>query len=88
MYHIMNKQIINKNPSSFSSSAAAAESSYIAAATKAIAADPKFQSALAVALASLMNNNGDGSSTQLAQGDRTTNLATKINWADLFPPSS
>jgi len=55
----------------------------IAAATKAITADPNFQSALAAALTSII---GSGNS----QGNQgaAENLSQKIKWGELFPSSS
>ncbi|KAM5570693.1 WRKY transcription factor 72A-like [Rosa sericea] len=64
----------------------------IAAATKAITADPSFQSALAAALTSIIggsSNGGSGSSNnnhQNAGGDHFNNImAQKLKWGEHFP---
>lgn len=54
----------------------------IAAATKAITADPSFQSALAVALKSIIGNgNGSGANNNQVNGD---NLGQKLKWGEQF----
>ncbi|KAH7550341.1 hypothetical protein ACOSP7_024400 [Xanthoceras sorbifolium] len=62
----------------------------IAAATKAITADPTFQSALAAALSSIIGGGGGGGGgssgvNQVGGGD---NFGQKLKWAEQFPLSS
>ncbi|XP_028788497.1 probable WRKY transcription factor 61 [Neltuma alba] len=58
----------------------------IAAATKAIAADPKFQSALAVALSSIIGTGSGSGSSQGNRGGAGENLThQKMKWGGLFP---
>lgn len=60
------------------------QDSTISAATKAITADPTFQSALAAALSSLIGNTNQGNQNQSA-GE---NLSQKMKWAEMFQVSS
>lgn len=61
----------------------------IAMATKAITADPKFQSALAVALSSIIGaGSGIGSTQGNNHGGGGESLAQKLKWGELFPTSS
>ncbi|XP_004508768.1 WRKY transcription factor 72A-like isoform X2 [Cicer arietinum] len=57
------------------------QDSTISAATKAITADPNFQSALAAALSSLIGNTHQGNQNQ-SVGE---NLSQKMKWAEMFP---
>lgn len=93
VYHHMQKNSIINNHTATPPPSSHALPDTIAAATKAITADPKFQSALAVALTSIINGAGSGINGS-TQGNRTNhgggaqNLAPKIKWGDLFPASS
>jgi hypothetical protein len=64
------------------------DNSTISAATKAITADPNFQSALAAALSSLIGNstnNNQGNQNNQSGGE---NLSQKMKWAEMFPVSA
>lgn len=61
----------------------------IAEATKAITADPTFQSALAAALTSIIGSTGSSTTTQgLNQNNVGEILGKKRKWEELFPSSS
>ncbi|KAE9601967.1 hypothetical protein Lal_00041007 [Lupinus albus] len=61
----------------------------IAAATKAITADPTFQTALAEALSSFIGSSGANGNTQgNINEDNGEKLSQKIKWAEMFPTSA
>ncbi|KEH31912.1 WRKY family transcription factor [Medicago truncatula] len=61
------------------------QDSTISAATKAITADPTFQSALAAALSSLIGNTTNQGNQNQSAGE---NLSQKMKWAEMFQVSS
>lgn len=60
------------------------DSSTLAAATKAITADPSFQSALAVALSSIIGGGGGVQGNQVGGGDSSTSSVKKLKWEEQF----
>ncbi|CAJ2664511.1 unnamed protein product [Trifolium pratense] len=62
--------------------------STISAATKAITADPNFQSALAAALSSLIGNNTNNNQGIQNNQSGGENLSQKMKWAEMFPVSA
>jgi hypothetical protein len=64
------------------------DNSTISAATKAITADPNFQSALAAALSSLIGNNTNNNQGNQNNQSGGENLSQKMKWAEMFPVSA
>ncbi|KAF3437775.1 hypothetical protein FNV43_RR20531 [Rhamnella rubrinervis] len=60
------------------------DTSTLDAATKAITADPSFQSALAAALSSIIGCGGGTQGNQVGGGDLSTNAVKKLKWGEQF----
>ncbi|TQD92000.1 hypothetical protein C1H46_022404 [Malus baccata] len=95
MYQNYMQKNINPNPNPHQGVPHQFQPDSIAAATKAITADPSFQSALAAALTSIIGNNSTVGTTgtsgtlghikQADGGDSSISLAQKFKWSDHFP---